>query len=109
MLEVYTAQYAYDGKDRLDITVGGRTVFAPTWKMVLAYRAKKISQEEYTEQYIQKMRGSYNLYRKEWNKLLSMKQTVLVCYCARNKFCHRKLLARILVRLGAVYKGELNL
>ena len=57
MLKVYTAQYGYRGKDRLDITVkSGDRTFAPTWDMVMDYKSGKITQEEYTEMYYDLMR-----------------------------------------------------
>jgi len=60
VLKVFTAQYSYQGKDRLDITVkSGDRTFAPTWDMVKAYKAGRITQEEYTEMYHALMRRSY--------------------------------------------------
>ena len=43
----------------------------------------------------------------KWDKLLNQNEVVLVCFCKAWDFCHRYLLAEILVKLGCVYKGEI--
>jgi uncharacterized protein YeaO (DUF488 family) len=107
-MKVYTSQYNYNGDNRLDITVKtGWNVFAPTWDMVMNYKDGKISQEEYTKQYYDKMRISYANRRDDWNWLLRQEEVVLVCFCKAGDFCHRLLLADILVKLGAEYLGEI--
>jgi hypothetical protein len=42
-----------------------------------------------------------------WERLLVRKRVVLLCYCETRVLCHRRLLAEILVRMGAVDAGEL--
>lgn len=109
-LQVYTSQLSktHDYDIKLDITVKtGSSVFCPTWEMVMDYKEGKISKEAYTERYLQMMRESYTLNRPAWDLLLSKEKMVLCCYCPPGEFCHRKLLADILVVLGAEYKGEI--
>jgi len=108
-LKIETAQYNYDGVDRLDITVKtGLQMFAPTWDMVNKYKSGKISKEDYKKEYLEKMRKSYKTYRAEWDWLLKREHVVLVCFCKPKDFCHRVLLAEILVKLGATYLGEIE-
>jgi uncharacterized protein YeaO (DUF488 family) len=107
-MKLYTSQYKYNGDNRLDITVKtGWNVLAPTWDMVIKYKNREISQEEYTKQYYDKMRISYVNRRDDWNWLLRQEEVVLVCFCKAGDFCHRLLLTDILVKLGAEYLGEI--
>lgn len=107
MLKVYTSQYRYSGKDRLDITVkAGNKAFAPTWDMVTSLKDGSLSQEEYQKKYKKLMITSYNKNRSEWDELLSKNEVTLVCFCAKGEFCHRLLLSKLLIKLGAEYRGE---
>jgi uncharacterized protein YeaO (DUF488 family) len=109
MLTVHTAQFRCNRKDRLDITIkSGDQVFAPAWDMVARVKAGTMTEEEYTERYIAMMRRSYRLNRKRWNEILSLDSVTLVCYCPADSFCHRKILAELLVKCGATYAGELK-
>lgn len=106
-LRVYTAQYGYNGENRLDITVKtGLQMFAPTWEMVQDYKEKRIDKDQYTELYYAKMRNSFKTHRETWEWLLDQKEVVLVCFCKNGDFCHRYLLSDILAKLGATYMGE---
>ena len=116
---LYTAQYRYPGKDRLDITVKGNDVagkiYAPTWQMVQGFKNKTITEEEYTGQY-------YNLLIERWNnsqdfrdstlRLVNLfgktdRDMTLVCFCPANTFCHRYLLVEFLKHnWAAEYGGE---
>lgn len=110
MLKVYTAQYNYQGEGRLDITVKtGDKTFAPTWEMVMKSKQGKLTEQEYTYMYYSLMRHSYVTNRRRWDELLSEDRVVLVCFCRKGNFCHRVLLADILIRLGANYCGEIKL
>lgn len=105
-LKVYTSNYDYEGKHRLDITVKtGLYMFAPTWEMVNEYKYEG-NKEKYTKLYYEKMRRSYQLYGDIWRWLLTQDKVVLVCFCKRGEFCHRYLLKDMLVKLGATYMGE---
>ncbi len=109
MLKVYTSHYRFKGPNRLDITVkNGIKEFAPTWKMVMGSKNGQVSQEEYTDEYINMMRISYRNNRETWEELLTSDEVVLVCFCPAGEFCHRVLLADILEKLGAEYLGEIS-
>jgi uncharacterized protein YeaO (DUF488 family) len=104
---VRTSSIHYGGPDRLDITVkSGDKTFAPTWDMVMGLKRGVISEAQYRQQYLELMRASYRRHRKRWDVVLAMKECTLVCYCKSGEFCHRLILAEILVKLGAEYGGE---
>jgi len=107
-MKVYTSQYNYNGNNRLDITVKtGSDLLAPTWNMVMGYKSGKITQDEYIDLYYSKMRLSYINNQNFWIRLLKRDEVILVCFCKAGDFCHRILLADILVKLGAEYLGEI--
>jgi uncharacterized protein YeaO (DUF488 family) len=110
MLKVYTSQYRYKGKNRLDITVkSGLQFLAPTWDMVMQYKHGVISEIEYEIQYRAKMKKSYKEQRPLWDELLSRDEVVLVCFCRKGDFCHRLLLANMLQNwFGCEYLGEIS-
>ena len=108
MLKVYTSRISYRGKDRWDITVQtGSKIFAPSWDLVMGIKKGQITEKQYTDAYLLMMKESYKKNRKEWDDLLAKDRIVLVCYCPAGAFCHRYLLANILVKLGATYEGEI--
>lgn len=107
-MKVYTAQFGYRGEDRLDITVKlGEKAFAPSWDMVLEYKKGALSEAQYEELYLERMRRSYVANRAAWDNVLKMERVVLVCFCRAGDFCHRVLLAKIFEKLGAKYGGEI--
>jgi len=107
-VRIWTAQFGYDGQDRVDITRGsaaGVRAFAPSWKLVSGVKDGSLSWGRYTELYLEEMRVSWIDQRKWWARLLRMPSVTLVCYC---KFtpehqCHRFLLADILVQIQQRY------
>lgn len=106
-MDLYTAQFRYSGDDRLDITVRtGNPIFAPSWEMVTGIKQETLSEFTYTEQYKAVMRLSYTQNYDQWQMLLDQPSVTLVCYCPANTFCHRHILAKLLVELGATYVGE---
>lgn len=118
---IYTAQYRYPGKDRLDITVKGNNIsgkiYAPTWNMVQGVKNKTITEAEYTKQY-------YELLVERWNKSKEFveyttyivntfggikEDITIVCFCPSGSFCHRYLLVKFLQYNWAIeYGGERN-
>ncbi|RLF65865.1 MAG: hypothetical protein DRN30_03190 [Thermoplasmata archaeon] len=103
-MELYTAQYRYDGMDRIDITVKGQAVmgrhFAPTWDMVLGYKHKpnEYSQKLYTYEYLKMLankQASTERYAFDW--LVSRETVTVVCFCVAGTFCHRYLLKDFLL------------
>ncbi len=130
-LTVQTARISYDGPDRLDVTAKSAPregkPFAPTWKLVtwgLKMRDeanKKRAHGDpradgfwewvwkiYAQRYREQMRVSYAHRRRAWDELLERERVVLVCYCADAEHCHRRVLAAILVKLGAFDAGEVT-
>lgn len=107
---LYTAQFAYPGKDRLDITMNTidplGMVFAPPKRIVNGFKYDNMTEDEYESLYYNYMVQSFYNNQHQWNDVLSQKEITLVCYCSANTFCHRYLLAHYLVKLGAQYCGE---
>jgi len=103
---IYTSRIGQAG---VDITVksaqGGARLCAPTWNMVMGYKNKKVSEAEYTRQYLA-------ILAKNEGQIVSFFAAMdgditLLCYCRAGEFCHRVLLARWLEeRLGMKYGGE---
>lgn len=127
-LIVYTSrlpthgQPGYVGPGRLDITRGtggaGGSPFAPSRPLLdeANRRKRKAHNLEhaltamwawYAPLYMAEMRGSYVTHRPVWLALLARPFVVLCCYCGTAHRCHRRLLAEILVKLGAHDAGEL--
>lgn len=111
MPRVWTAQYRYQGPDRLDITVKGKdtigSAFAPTWDMVMKFKRGEMSESEYGRRYIDLLRKSYQTRPDAWQNLLSRPEVTLVCFCKAGDFCHRVLLAQLMrAHFGFDYKGE---
>jgi len=103
----------YLGEDGVNITIAsGNKIFAPTWKMVMGFKNKLITWEEYVKQYEVCMDTSYYHCKDKWINLLSRPSITLLCYCKDPSICHRSLLAEMLVDVGkenginAVYMGE---
>jgi hypothetical protein len=108
-LKIFTAQFGYNGPSRHDTTIRTNTsCFAPNWNIVMDHKNGKITDEGYTEKYIQILEQSLLGRKKEWLSVLKQKEVVLVCMCGRGKFCHRYLIAMFLEKFGAKYMGELN-
>ncbi len=118
-LRIYTARVSYGGPGRLDVTRKSAgpdgLPFAPSWGILSPALTKlatgKLTDEDwrgYSEQYTAQMRTSYRDQRAAWDALLAREHVVLVCYCTDAERCHRRVLAGILAKLGAVDEGELD-
>lgn len=101
-------------------------IFAPSWAIVDQFRHRmesagrlqaygrnqtadhllRAAWDTYSVAYKKEMRESYKLHSPGWEKILKMESATLVCFCPRPEHCHRIILARILVKLGAEYFGE---
>ncbi len=116
MLKIYTVQIAVAGKlgltkdhRYLDITVrSGDRIFAPTWKMVMGVKQSRMSEEEYTHEYSEMMRVSYQDNSQRWDEILNMEEVILSCYCRADLFCHRYLLKDMMVKFGGEYVGDIR-
>lgn len=120
-MEVYTIQLARwrlckaRGIPLLDTTTRtGDPVFHPGWDIVTGVKDGHITEEEYTEVYLGRMRESYLKNASRWNEVLKMEQVALACYCSPGKFCHRHLLKDIFMKLCRhhdvpfTYQGEIR-
>ena len=116
-MKVYTASMGLVRKHYEEIrgehfivycTAKHKSAFAPTWQMVSDHKNKYISDEVYTEFYMDKMRRLWKSSREDFDMLLAESSVVLVCFCPAGKFCHRHLLASIFEKLGATNCGELK-
>jgi len=106
-LEVYTSHIGCDDPDKLDVSLRtGDRAFAPKWWMLKELRNNRLTWKEFTKHYTALMRESYRENRGMWERLLGRRRVVLVCYCPDVARCHRLVLARILGKLGAVYRAE---
>jgi len=114
---IYTAQYRYQGKDRLDITVKGNCIagklYAPNWTMVNGIKKGTISEDEYTKLYYELLIKKWSTNSDEILKLVNLikdRDITLVCFCPANNFCHRYLLVNFLKHNWNVqYGGERKL
>lgn len=114
-LIVYTAQMSRSWKedpDALDVTIkssrGLGTVFAPdSWEMVMGMKQGVVPSGVYRDWYLGVLRRSYSQARARWEAVLARQRAVLLCYCPPGQFCHRQILAEVLTKLGAEYRGEL--
>ena len=110
MLKIYTAQYRYNGPDRVDITYKTEDpfgdIFKPTANLVFAYKENRINEQIYSEHYRQLMLRSYYDNQHRWDSMLMRRSVTFVCYCPAGEFCHRLLLANFFVKLGGQYIRE---
>ena len=100
----------YKGSDKLDITVkSGRGIgreLAPTWELVRGFKQEKLSWEEYETAYLSMLRKVWVEKRWVFRRLFRMSRVTFVCYCRDDRFCHRRLLREVLVKIGKKYGIE---
>jgi hypothetical protein len=124
-LQVFTGHILTRDKDKLDVTRMGTwlarkradepalpsppgEIFAPSWELLRAMKAGRLSWETFTERYHAEMRASYRMHRASWKTFLARERIVICCYCPPPPLrCHRVLLEAIFVKLGAEAHGEL--
>jgi uncharacterized protein YeaO (DUF488 family) len=115
--EVWTARISTRDPDRFNVTrKSGDPVFAPSASLlalgIVSLRAKNPDQASeawryYAERYVREMEISHRDHRVRWEEILTKPRVVLTCYCTNPLRCHRTVLAKILAKLGASYRGEL--
>jgi hypothetical protein len=108
-ITIHTAQMRINDPDAIDITVKSANtpegrVLAPTWKMVMKHKDGKLTDGEYTEQYLDLLRHRYRTDPQTFFDLLTRESVVLKCYCAAGTSCHRYLAVDVLVKI-AEHKG----
>lgn len=82
------------GQHGLDTTVKSSTglgrLFAPTWDMVMGHKQKRVSDAEYTAQYL---RILDRVPASAWDQLAAQPIQTVLCYCSDlAPFCHTHLL-----------------
>lgn len=105
-MELWTIQLAQwrvaqaKGVPLIDTTVKtGRSFFKPSWEIVLDVKSGKITEEEYTQRYLELMRQSYREQPSEWIRVCRMETVAIGCMCPAGVFCHRHLLSDCLRKL----------
>lgn len=117
MAMIYTSRITYDGIDRLDVSRSGNDpigrVFAPSWPLLRPHlerrRHRVISIDDwdsYVDSYIEEMRKSYRSNKTIWDTVAARDRVTFCCFCKSARHCHRTVLARLLERIGATYRGE---
>ena len=90
----------------LDVTVkSGDKQFAPTWDFLMKYKTDQ-DEDAYTEKFIPLMRENFKNNKQYWLDILSKDSLAIGCYCAKGKFCHRKLLVDIFKKICEYYNIE---
>ncbi len=85
---------------------GNSKALAPPWNLVLGWKKRTISNDEYRSQYIKQLTDSQQQQRKQWeNTIQRYNNIVFACLCATGKFCHRTLLAKEFVHFGEEEMG----
>lgn len=123
-LKVYTARMGLKDPDYLDVSLQGNLrrlhrgigrAFAPSPHLLYPFLTKRkhgglteADWQRYVERYTAEMRASYRERRSAWDELLSWERVVLLCFCTDPNQCHRRVLASILVTLGATDCGEIQ-
>jgi len=111
---VYTSRINYQGPGKLDISIkSGDKVFAPSWDIVMGVKNGSVSMPQYVDRYHDLMKKSYLSNTSRWMELLQMDVLVLCCYCRAGEFCHRHLLADMIIKtarffgIECTYGGEI--
>lgn len=75
----------------IDITVkSGLLVFAPEPSVLWAYKRNEVSDEQYTELYLERLRKQFRAQPEAFQEFLEQEGPICVaCYCKAGKFCHR--------------------
>lgn len=117
-LTIYTAQMSVQ-TDGIDITIKSAKTnigryLAPTWDMVNGFKSGKITEKEYTDQYLSLMRQRYTRDSEVFHRAIKDKESItLKCYCRANAFCHRRIAVFVLMQIAthinipASYEGEI--
>ena len=85
------------GVKGVDVTVksavGFARSFAPTWKMVMGYKNRTLTEAQYTEQYMKILDAvSVEAWRWLYAQAAEGGEVVLLCFCRDGQFCHTYLI-----------------
>lgn len=77
----------------IDITVkSGIQLFAPEASVLWAYKRGEVTDDQYTDLYLERMRTHFRRDPGAFENLLKKDGPIaLACYCTAGKFCHRHL------------------
>lgn len=98
-----------------DITVkSGYEPFAPYKDVLYAYKRGEISDDQYTDIYLNKLREHFRAHPEDFQNLLERDaQLAVACYCKAGKFCHRHLFIEFISQVAQdneydlIYNGEI--
>ena len=109
-LTVYTADIAYAGEDRFDVSFqGGHFMFSPAKRLLLDFRLGRIDAAGFKRQYFDQLEASFIQHQYTWDEMLSRDRIVLVCSCnSDDDSCHRYALIDFLKQFGVHYAGTLQ-
>lgn len=106
MITIYTAQMRIDSDNSIDITIKsantpiGRAL-APTWEMVNGIKRGQITDDQYTEKYLNLLRHRYRFPEiKELFHGVLKTDITLKCYCPHDAFCHRQIAKDVLLKIA---------
>ena len=102
----------------LDVTVkSGDKTFSPLWGFLNEYKSSdwgKEAQERYTKKFITQMRLTFIENNARWREVLEMDSVCIMCYCPKNRFCHRLILIGLFEKqckrwgIPFSYEGEIT-
>ena len=109
-IKIYTSRINYSGNiKKIDITRKSASRYkaiAPTWDMVIRYKDGSLSEKDYKIAYTKIMNSCKQMIKVMLEE--SGNSCVLVCYCPKDTFCHRILLAKFIEEhFNAEYIGEI--
>lgn len=110
VLKVYTADIAYAGEDRFDVSFqGGHFMFSPAKKLLVDLRLGRIDAREFQAHYFEQLEASFIQHQYTWDEMLNRDRIVLVCSCnTDDDSCHRYALIDFLKQFGVHYAGTLQ-
>ena len=109
-IKIYTSRINYSGDiKKIDITRKSGTRYkalAPTWDMVMGLKNEQYTERMFKELYTKIMNSCKQMIKVMLEE--SGNSCVLVCYCPKDTFCHRILLAKFIEEhFNAEYIGEI--
>lgn len=120
-LNLYTIQMGQYRKlngtdiELIDVTLKTKDPLAyklfapPSWELVQGVKNNTISEEEYTNAYVNKLKATSSLFLNEWFHYFDKGNIALSCFCGKNSFCHRHILLNFMSQLAHEYNYDVNI